>query len=158
MFDRLKTPYSFAFEIWQGGKGFQNHKNPKHAAMLESSSAVHRVLHRISSKRSAAAAAAVQEVDARDADQLSLGSCFIQKREHERNAHEHEHEQEQEQDRSGALFPRPSTVSKHTCLASFNPTNTADYIATTDNWSRALLELVHSVREDRAAAAQTADA
>jgi len=169
MFDKLLTPYAFAVEIWDGSYGYK--KQPQTAqqrsmqmfqsALIESKSGA------VKSALTKNAVSTHHAVSEADADALNLGSCFIA---HDRSAfresqrhhsdaaadtaeeqdesHEAESESsfaESESD-SHALFPIPRNSEDHTCLASFNPTNTRDYIATTDNWSRLLIDLIEEVR------------
>jgi len=154
MFDKLHTPYAFAVEIWDGAHGYSKQKSKPiqqkrlQQAMVETNAVAH-VLDRV--KTSAAD---------EQASRLQLGSCFIQQ-----DAHAHDHadadaDVDTEAD-STALFPSPRNSDLHTCLASFNPTNAEDYIATTDHWARALLDLitnVHGEFEQHGADAETADA
>jgi hypothetical protein len=183
MFDKLKTPYAFAVEIWEGGKGF---KQQKSSSFLEAATAhghshghghghghdhghTHRVKKSLARINARAGGSANDEnvvsehadrVPSEEADSLSLGSCFIESAAHHTDRLHHsdrDHSHHTTESESGALFPNPRNSQDHTCLSSFNPTNTADYIATTDSWSHLLIELISDVSDLEARAPVTAD-
>jgi len=161
MFDKLKTPYAFAVEIWEGGKGW---KRQRSSSFLEAAATHtthtgsghnHGHDHSHGLKQSLARkvddSSEVNEhserVSANEADSLSLGSCFIESSNHHSHRmhhsdRDHTHHESDTESQTGALFPPPHSSSDHTCLSSFNPTNVADYIATTDSWSHLLIELI----------------
>jgi hypothetical protein len=162
MYDKLETPYSFAVEIWEGGNGYRRPSKSRSSFVQQSehinrSSGTRRRLERLRGSTAAAVAAAGKEtvvVPHHEAEHLNLGSCFLTRDSHAHGSSSSSSRtssflsssaQSAGATSSAALFPEPSNSQAHTCLSSFNPTNRDDYVATTENWSRALVDLIAEV-------------
>lgn len=154
MFDKLHTPYAFAFEIWDG-KTFKYEDSSFAAALLEQSSG----------KKAVAVShdhvLQHESAHVHDHSKIELGekeSCFImpEARFKEQRFGESKHQESafgsvslrQHYTSAGRRFPDPNGLTARTCLTQFNPVQAQHYRDTISHWSQAILEVINKVKEE----------